>query len=63
MSAEDSLHKAEDLLKRLESTRAKLEATEDPQAAVDVLAELAEIAKEVQLQVEQAKREADDAGH
>ena len=63
MSAEDSLHKAEELLKRLESTRAKLEATEDPQAAVDVLAELAEIAKEVQLQVEQAKREADDAGH
>jgi hypothetical protein len=63
MSAEDSLHKAEELLKRLELTRAKLEETEDPQEAVDVLAELAEIAKEVQLQVEQAKREADDAGH
>ena len=59
MSAEDSLHKAEDLLKRLESTRAKLEATEDPQAAVDVLAELAEIAKEVESQLQQAKREAE----
>ena len=46
MSAEDSLQ-GEELLKRLEATRAKLEATEDPQEAVDVLAELAEIAKEV----------------
>jgi hypothetical protein len=56
VSAEESLQKAEELLKRLE-------ATQDPQEAVDVLAELAEIAKEVQAQVEQAKRDADSAGH
>jgi hypothetical protein len=62
MSGEASLHRAEELLKRLEDTRARLEATQDPQAAVDILAELAEIAKEVQGQVEQAKREAEGAG-
>ena len=62
MSAEDSLSRAEELLKRLEETRAKLETTEDPQEAVDVLAELSEIAKAVEVEVERAKREAADAG-
>ena len=61
MSAEESLQRAEELLKRLEQTRAKLEATQDPQEAVDVLAELSEIAKAVEVEVERAKRESDDA--
>jgi hypothetical protein len=61
MSAEDSLSRAEELLKRLEETRAKLEVTQDPQEAVDVLAELSEIAKQVEVEVERAKREAGDA--
>jgi hypothetical protein len=62
MTAEDSLNRAEELLKRLEETRAKLESTEDPQEAVDVLAELSEIAKAVEVEVERARREAGDAG-
>ena len=62
MSAEDSLSRAEELLRRLEETRAKLEVTEDPQEAVDVLAELSEIAKAVEVEVERAKRETGDAG-
>lgn len=72
MSAEDNevfdssdntaLKNAELLLDRLEAARAKLEATQDPQEAVDVLAELSEIAKEVEAEVARAKREADAGG-
>jgi hypothetical protein len=57
--AEDALRRAEELLERLEQTRAKLEATSDPEQAIDVLGELAEIAKQVEAEIEQARREAD----
>jgi hypothetical protein len=57
-----ALKNAEQLLDRLEAARAKLEATTDPQEAVDVLAELSEIAKEVEAEVARAKREADAGG-
>lgn len=59
MSAEDSLRHAEELMERLEQTRAKLEATTDPDAAIEVLSELAQIAKDVEAALSQAKREAD----
>jgi len=59
--SEEALKRAEELLNRLETARAKLAATEDPQEAVDVLAELSEIAKSVEAEVERAKREADSA--
>jgi hypothetical protein len=55
---EDALRRAEDLLERLEQTRAKLEATSDPEQAIDVLAELAEIAKQVEAELTRARREA-----
>jgi hypothetical protein len=57
--AEDALRRAEELLERLEATRAKLEATSDPEQAIDVLGELAEIAKQVEAEIEQARREAE----
>ena len=57
-SAEDSLKRAEDLLGRLEQTRERLEAADDPDAAIDILAELAEIAKQVEAELEQARRDA-----
>jgi len=57
--AEESLRRAEELLDRLEQTRARLEATADPDQAIDVLTELAEIAKQVEAEIEQARREAD----
>ena len=56
--AEDALKRAEELLERLERTRERLEATEDPEAAIDILGELAEIAKQVETELEQARREA-----
>jgi len=57
-SAEDSLKRAEELLARLEQTRERLEAADDPDAAIDILAELSEIAKQVEAELEQARRDA-----
>jgi hypothetical protein len=59
VSAEESLKRAEELMDRLEQARARLEATSDPDAAIEVLTELAEIAREVEAALSQAKREAD----
>jgi hypothetical protein len=59
VTAEESLARAESLLERLDATRAKLEATDDPEQAIGLLAELSELAKEVQAEIERAKREAD----
>ena len=56
--AEESLKRAEELLERLEETRARLEATNDPEAAIDILGELADIAKAVEAELEKARREA-----
>jgi hypothetical protein len=57
-AAEESLKRAEELLERLEQTRARLEATNDPEAAIDILGELADIAKQVEAELEQARRDA-----
>ena len=64
MSAEDSLAKAEDLLARLEAARRKLEENDDPEQAIELLQELAELAKEVDAELQRAMRaaEADAAG-
>jgi hypothetical protein len=61
MSADESLQRAEELLKRLEDARARLEQTDDPNAAVDVLQELSQIAKDVEAEIQRARREADSA--
>jgi hypothetical protein len=58
MNAEDSLKRAEELLEKLERSRARLEQTEDPEAAIEVLSELAEIAKQVEAELARARREA-----
>jgi hypothetical protein len=57
--AEDALARAEALLERLETTRTRLEQTQEPEEAIGVLGELADIAKQVQAELERAKREAD----
>ena len=58
-SAEERLRNAEELLDRLERTRERLEQTKDPDQAIEILAQLAEIAKEVEVQLQQAKRAAE----
>jgi hypothetical protein len=58
MSSEEALQRAEGLLERLEKTRRELETTQDPGRAIEILSELAEIAKEVEAELARAKREA-----
>jgi len=61
-SAEDSLRRTEELLERLERARAELErvaADEDEEKAIDVLAELADIAKQVEAELAKARSEAE----
>jgi hypothetical protein len=58
---QDPLRRAEELLDRLERTRAELERLaqeEDAEKAIDVLAELAEIAKEVEAELGRARERA-----
>jgi hypothetical protein len=56
----DSVVRLQELLEKVEAARAKLELTEDPEQAVQILQELAELAKEVQVEVERARRETDE---
>jgi exonuclease VII small subunit len=59
LSAEQSLNRAEDLLARLEQARTRLEQTEEPDRAIEILQELAELAKEVEAELQRAKRAAE----
>ncbi len=61
MSAEDSLQRAEELLARLETARAELERVaeqENPDAAIELLNELVELAREVEVELSRARRDA-----
>ena len=58
MSA-DALEHAEELLTRLEAARAQLEQTEDPDAALELLDEIAQLAREAHAEIERAKHETD----
>ena len=60
--ADESLRRAEELLARLEATRAELEQladAEQAEKAIEVLGELAELAKAVEQELSRARREAD----
>ena len=58
-SSEESLNNAEHLLARLESARTRLDGTQDPDQAIEILQELAELAKEVEAELQRAKRAAE----
>lgn len=55
----DPLARAEELLERIESARAQLEQTDDPDAALELLDEIARLARETHAEIERAKDEAD----
>ena len=60
--AEDSLARAEELLARLESTRAELERlseAHDADRALDILGELAGLSKQIEEELQRAKRAAE----
>ncbi len=59
MSTVDPLSHAEQLLARLEAARVKLEQTEEPDAALELLDEIARLAREAHAEVERAKHELD----
>ena len=58
-AAEAARARAETLLQRLERSRERLESTDDPDAAIDVLTELSEIAKQIEREIAEAKRRAE----
>jgi hypothetical protein len=63
-SADEALGRAEELLERLKATRDELErlaAAEDAESAVEVLTELADLAKEVEVELTKARSRADAA--
>lgn len=55
----DPLSRAEELLEQLETARAKLEQTEEPDAALELLDEIARLAREAHTEIERAKHELD----
>jgi hypothetical protein len=57
MSETNPVGRLQELLDRLELARKRLEETDDPDRAVDTLRELADLAKEVQVEIERARRE------
>ena len=59
MSADEALTKAEELLARLEAARARLESTDDPEQAIEVLQELADLAREIEAELQRARRAAE----
>ena len=61
-TADEALARAEELLERLKATRDELErlaAAEDADSAVEVLTELADLAKEVEGELAKARARAD----
>ena len=67
MSTDDALTKAEDLLLRLDERRSELEKLAeaddvDGDAAVDLIAEIAELAREIETELTRARTLADASG-
>ena len=58
-AADDSLGRAEELLARLEAARERLEATDDPDQAIEVLQELADLARQIEVELHAARRAAE----
>jgi methyl-accepting chemotaxis protein len=61
-AAEESLRRTEELLARLEQARAELEQLSesgDSERAIEVLQELAQIAREVETELGRARKQAD----
>jgi hypothetical protein len=59
VSAEEALARAEALQARLGELRQRLEQTNDPEQAIQAMTELGQIAKEIEAELERARREAD----
>ena len=58
-SEPDAVARLQELLEKVEAARVELESADDPERAVQILQELADLSTEVQAEVERARREAD----
>jgi len=58
-AADESLGRAEELLARLEAARERLESTDDPDQAIEVLQELADLARQIEVELQAARRAAE----
>jgi hypothetical protein len=54
-NAEDSLGRAEELLAKFEAARERLESTDDPNQAIEVLQELADLGKQIEAELQAAR--------
>ena len=61
MSAPEPGGRLEELLAELEETLAAIEKTEESEQAVELLATMAELAREVQAEIDRLRRDAPDA--
>ncbi len=61
MTEPEPVVRLQELLARLEATLAELEGTDDSGIAVERLSDMAELAKQVQFEIDRAKREGPDA--
>jgi predicted transcriptional regulator len=59
VTVDERLARAEELYKRMEEIRARLETEDEP--SIELLEQLAQLARAVQEEIEQAKREAENA--
>jgi len=59
VTVDERLARAEALYRRMEEIRSRLETEEEP--SIELLEELANLARSVQEEIEQAKREAESA--
>ncbi|HEU0304700.1 MAG TPA: hypothetical protein VFR32_08965 [Gaiellaceae bacterium] len=55
--SDDPLARAEELLAELEAARASLEQTEDTESSLELLDEIARLAREAHAEIERAKHE------
>lgn len=61
MTEPDAVARLQELLDRLEAALGELEGTKDSEVAVQRLADMADLAKQVQSEIDRAKREGPDA--
>jgi hypothetical protein len=62
MTADETTERLKGLLDRLEAARGRLEQADSSEQAVDLLQELAELARETQAEIERARRAGDAGG-
>lgn len=59
MTADESLDRAEAQVGRIESLREQLERTDDAEQAVEILGQISQLAKDIEAELQRAKRDSD----